>query len=65
MKQLTAKFLRNQSHSSGSLAKMASLALLNDLVSFQEREGEISPAINMRKFSKLVPNRCKALYIPR
>ena len=33
---------------------MASLVVVNDQISFQEKEREISPAINMRGFSKLV-----------
>jgi hypothetical protein len=36
------------------LAQMASLAVMDDLISFQEKEREISPAMNMRAFSKLV-----------
>jgi len=33
---------------------MASLAVMDDLIPFREKEREISPAINMRAFSKLV-----------
>ena len=33
---------------------MASLAVIDDPISFQEQEREISPAINVEVFSKLV-----------
>jgi hypothetical protein len=33
---------------------MASLAVMDDVVSFQEKERQISPEISMRAFSKLV-----------
>jgi hypothetical protein len=33
---------------------MARLAVVNDLIPFQEKQRQISPAINMRRFSKLV-----------